>query len=72
MYISGVDCIAYNWLRGPWMDFYIAPPNCFEYGPGVERCLIKGGVAMDRGNTQELDTRIMGAEKEGVGILMTQ
>jgi hypothetical protein len=54
------------------MDLNIAPPNCFEYGPGIERCLIKGGVAMNRGNTQELDARIMGAEKDGIGILMTR
>jgi hypothetical protein len=72
MYVGGMDRVAYNWFRSSRMNLYIAPPNCFEYRSGIECCLIKCSVAMDGGNTQEFGTGIVGAEKEGIGILMTR
>jgi hypothetical protein len=59
MYVGGVDCVAYDWLRSSRIDL-------------VERGLVECSVAVDGGYTQTFDAGIVSAEKEGVSILMTQ
>lgn len=70
MYIGRMYCVADNGLRSPRIDLYIAPANRFENCSRVERCLIKGGVAVDCRYTQELNfDRVLRAEEDGIGVL---
>lgn len=51
------------------MHFHIAPANGLENSSGVERGLIERSVPMDRGYTKEINSRVLRAEEESVGVL---
>ena len=61
--------IALNRLRCARIDLHIAPSNGLQDGSCIECGLVKRGVAMDRGHTEKLDSRVLCAEEQSICIL---
>lgn len=69
MDISGVDCVAHDWLGCAGIDFDIALPYRFQHATGVEGSLVERRIAVDGSDSEEPDTRVVGGEEKRVGVL---
>lgn len=61
--------IARNGFRCARVDLDVAPANGLEDRAGVVCRLVEGSIPMDSACTQQLDSGIVAADKESVGIL---
>lgn len=51
------------------MDWYIRPPNSCENGQSIVGCLLKGSIAVNGADAEEVQGRMMGSQEDGKSIL---
>lgn len=69
MDVSGMYCIALNWLCSTRIHLDLPLSYRFQHSPRIEYSLIEGGIAVDGADAEEFDAWIVGCEEEGVRIL---
>jgi len=67
--IGCMDSIAHDWLRRASVYSHIVPSDGLKNSSRIEGSLFEGSIAMYCGYTEELNTGIMCAYQESIGIL---
>jgi len=66
-----MDSIAHDWLRRASVYSHIVPSDGLKNSSRIEGSLFEGSIAMYCGYTEELNTGIMCAYQESIGIVMS-
>lgn len=69
VYVDGGNGVAYDGLGSTGVHFDVAFAYGLQDGARIEGGLVHGGIAVDGADSEELDTRVVAGEEEGICVL---